>query len=83
MYIYIHTHVHTNTIYIYIQKHTYTHHNCRYKVKRNVLSAFLKSSKLLIDLMSGGKPFQSLGATAQKALSPYRIVLVRGITNKF
>ena len=33
--------------------------------------------------MSNGKPFQSLGATAQNALSPYSIVLVRGITNKF
>ena len=80
---YIYTHTHTHTYYIFIHIHTYTHHNCRYKVKRNVLSVFLKSSKLLIDLMSGGKPFQSLGATAQKALSPYGIVLVRGITNKF
>ena len=70
VYIIIHTQVHTHTIYIHT--HTYTHHNCRYKVNRNVLSVFLKRSKLLIDLMSGGKPFQSLGATAQKALSPYR-----------
>ena len=33
--------------------------------------------------MSNGKPFQSLSASVQNALSPYRIVLVRGITNKF
>ena len=33
--------------------------------------------------MSSGKPFLSLDATAQNALSPHRILLVRGITNKF
>ena len=46
------------------------YHNFRCKVKRNVLSFFLKSSKLFIDLISSGKPFQSLGAAAQNALSP-------------
>ena len=59
----------------------YVYHNCR--CKKNVLSFFLKSSKLSIDLISSGKPFQSLGAAAQNALSPYCIVLVRGIANKF
>ena len=62
-------------MYIYI--------NSCCKVKRNVLSVFLKSSKLLIDLMSSSKPFQSLGAKAQNAISSYHMVLAQGITNKF
>ena len=61
----------------------FIYHNCHCKVKRSVLSLFLKSSKLLIDLMSSGKPSQSLGTTAQNGLLPYHVVLVRGITNKF
>ena len=61
----------------------FIYHNC-HNVKRSVVSVCLKSSKLLIvDLMFSGKPFQSLGTTAQNALLPYHVVLVRGITNKY
>ena len=56
----------------------YIYPNCRCKVNTIVLNFLSKSSKLLIDLML----FQSLGATAQNALCPWRIVFVRGITNK-
>ena len=56
------------------------YHNCRCKVKRNVWSFLLKSSKLLIDLISSDEPIRSIGATTQNVLSPYLIYSV-GTTN--
>ena len=47
--------------------------NYYYEVKKKCFESFLKSSKLLTDVISSGKPFQSLGAAVQGALSPYDV----------
>ena len=41
---------------MYVCVYIIIYHNCRCKVQRNVLNLFLKSVKLLIDLISSDKP---------------------------